>query len=77
MPSESRAKWQRVLVFIGRIVIGGVFISAAYEKLRPLPDLSWSMESLKISLAMFAASVDALRILPPWGGVGIPHTPIC
>jgi uncharacterized membrane protein YphA (DoxX/SURF4 family) len=57
----------RVLLLIGRVALGALFIYAAYEKLKPLGAMPWSTGSLRISLSMFAMQVDSYQLLPAWG----------
>ena len=49
------------LIRLGRIVLGGVFIYAAYTKLRQ----PWEL---------FALSIDSYRILPSWAVIGVART---
>jgi len=61
----SRRKVVRVLLVLGGIVVGSVFLAAAYGKMKPLPGFAWSWSSVRISLAMFATQVDSYQMLPP------------
>jgi uncharacterized membrane protein YphA (DoxX/SURF4 family) len=57
----------RILLLIGRVALGALFLYAAYAKLKPLGTMPWSVGSLRISLSMFAIEVDSYQLLPPWG----------
>ena len=59
-------KWGRVLLLTGRIALGGVFVVAAYMKMKPQPAMTWSLASIETSLSMFAMGVDSYQLLPPW-----------
>jgi len=62
--SDSRWTTGPILLMAGRIVLGGIFIAAAYFKLEPrVPSLPWSMAAVKTSLAMFAMQVDSYQML--------------
>ena len=63
----------RALLILGGIVVGSVFIAAAYGKMKPMPGLDWTFGSVKLSLAMFAMQVDSYEMLPPWAVNGIAH----
>jgi len=62
--SESRWTKGRILLIAGRIVLGGIFVAAAYYKLEPrVPSLPWSAAAMRTSLAMFAMQVDSYQML--------------
>jgi len=62
--SDLRWTKGRILLLLGRIILGGIFIYAAYAKLRPVvPGTAWSAASVKTSLLMFAFQVDSFQIL--------------
>jgi len=64
--SDSRWTKGRILLIAGRIVLGGIFIAAAYYKLEPrVPSLPWSTAAMRTSLAMFAMQVDSYQMLSP------------
>jgi uncharacterized membrane protein YphA (DoxX/SURF4 family) len=56
----------RILLVVGRVMLGVVFLYAAYAKLKPqVPGMAWSAASVKTSLLMFAMQVDSYQMLPP------------
>jgi uncharacterized membrane protein YphA (DoxX/SURF4 family) len=57
----------RILLLVGRVALGALFIYAAYAKLKPLGPMPWSASSVRVSLSMFAMQVDSYQLLPPWG----------
>jgi uncharacterized membrane protein YphA (DoxX/SURF4 family) len=64
MPSPFTGKNRRIALVIGRIVLAGIFLVAAYAKLRPqIPDTPWSVASVKTSLSFFAMEVNSFQIL--------------
>ena len=70
MPS-SPLNLRRAIIWIGRLVLAGIFIYAGYAKLtmgmRPRPPLG-------VALSFFALQVDSYRILPSWGVKMVAHT---
>src|SRR5580700_3097911 len=73
MASTSRARRGRILLTAGRIALAGIFLVAAYAKMRPLEGMPWTVGSVKTSLAFFAMGVDSYQILPPWGVILVAH----
>ena len=55
----------RALLIIGRLALAGVFLFAAYAKMKPQAAMSWSSASINTSLSMFAMQVDSYQLLPP------------
>jgi uncharacterized membrane protein YphA (DoxX/SURF4 family) len=78
MMESSPLNLRRVVVWIGRLVLGGIFIYAGYAKLF-LPNSNlWPYFILKFSISMnisnFATQVEAFKMLPPWGVDFVAHT---
>jgi uncharacterized membrane protein YphA (DoxX/SURF4 family) len=73
MSTDARTRLGRILLIVGRIVLAGIFIVAAYAKMRPQPGMPWTVGSVKISLAMFAMGVDSYEMLPPWAVSPLAH----
>ncbi|MGB2624265.1 MAG: DoxX family protein [Candidatus Acidiferrum sp.] len=70
--------FRRAIIWIGRIVLGGIFMYAGYSKAL-LPNRNyWPYFVLKFSIVMnisnFAAQVEAFKLLPPWGVQFVAHT---
>lgn len=65
MSTGRRESWRRVLLLIGRLALAGMFLFAAYAKLKPQAALPWSVASVRISLSMFAMQVDSYQLLSP------------
>jgi uncharacterized membrane protein YphA (DoxX/SURF4 family) len=64
MSSATSAKNRRVALLIGRVVLAGIFLFAAYAKLRPqIPDTPWSAAAIKTSLSFFAMEVNSFQLL--------------
>lgn len=53
----------RALLVVGGIVVGSIFIAAAYGKLKPLPGFPWSWASIRTSIALFAIQVESYQVL--------------
>jgi hypothetical protein len=49
---------------LGRLTLAGIFIFAAYAKMKPQAAMAWSSGSVKTSLSMFAMQVDSYQLLP-------------
>lgn len=64
-PSVSGGRWVHFLVVIGRLLLAGVFLFAAYAKMKPQVTTPWSLNSVETSLSMFAMQVDSYQMLKP------------
>jgi uncharacterized membrane protein YphA (DoxX/SURF4 family) len=80
MASASRARLGRLLLVLGRLTLAGIFLFAAYGKLRPVNSAPFTAASLKItssslslSMMLFAMQVDSYQILPSWGVMAVSH----
>lgn len=62
--SSSRRKWVGGFVLVGRLVLAGIFLFAAYSKMKPQIPVPWSASSVKTSLSLFAMQVDSYQMLP-------------
>lgn len=75
---SSPLNLRRAVLWLGRLILGVIFIYAGYSKLF-LPNHNlWPLFVLKFSLSMnlsnFALQVEAFKILPPWGVQFVAHT---
>ena len=66
MSDVAQRRLGRILLLIGRIVLAGIFLAAAYAKMKPQPGMPWSVASVNTSLSMFAMGVDSYQLLPAW-----------
>jgi uncharacterized membrane protein YphA (DoxX/SURF4 family) len=57
--------WRKAFLLIGRLALAGMFLFAAYAKLKPQAALPWSIASVRTSLSMFAMQVDSYQLLSP------------
>lgn len=78
MMQSSPLNFRRVVIWIGRLLLGGIFISAGYSKVF-LPNSNlWPFFILKFSVSMnlsnFALQVAAFKMLPAWGVQFVAHT---
>jgi uncharacterized membrane protein YphA (DoxX/SURF4 family) len=73
MTTQS-SKTVRVLLLIGRLALAGIFLFAAYAKMKPQAGEAWSSGSVRTSLAMFAMQVDSYQLLPPSAVSFVAHT---
>jgi len=65
MNSDARMKLGKILLLVGRIALGAIFLIAAYGKLKPQYAMPWSAHSIKMSVSLFAMQVDSYQMLPP------------
>jgi uncharacterized membrane protein YphA (DoxX/SURF4 family) len=74
MREESRRKIGRILLILGRIALGVIFLVAAYSKLKPMmPGSHWSAGSIRLSLSYFAMGVDSYQMLSPSAASAVAH----
>jgi uncharacterized membrane protein YphA (DoxX/SURF4 family) len=78
MMQSSPLNFRRAVIWIGRLVLGGIFIYAGYSKAFFPNHNLWPWFILKFSLSMnlsnFAAQVEAFKLLPEWGVQFVAHT---
>ena len=72
MMESSPLNLRRAIIWIGRLLLGGIFIYAGYAKIflpimHPRPPMG-------VALAFFALQVGSYQILPPWGVNFVAHT---
>jgi uncharacterized membrane protein YphA (DoxX/SURF4 family) len=77
MMESSPLNFRRVTIWIGRLVLGGIFLYAGYAKIF-LPNRNlWPFFILKFSISMnlsnFATQVEAFKLLPAWGVQFVAH----
>jgi hypothetical protein len=70
---DTRRKLVRVLLIFGGIIVGSIFLAAAYGKMKPLPGLHWSWASIRTSIAFFAIQVESYQILSPQAANAVAH----
>ena len=63
--SGARESLGHIFLILGRLTLAGIFIFAAYAKMKPQAAMAWSSGSVKTSLSMFAMQVDSYQLLPP------------
>ncbi|HTQ62900.1 MAG TPA: MauE/DoxX family redox-associated membrane protein [Candidatus Solibacter sp.] len=78
MMHSSPLNFRRAIIWLGRLILGGIFIYAGYSKAF-LPNHNfWPYFILKFSITMnlsnFAAQVEAFKLLPEWGVQFVAHT---
>lgn len=78
MMQSSPWNLRRLVLWIGRLVLGGIFIYAGYSKVF-LPNTNfWPFFILKFSISLnlgnFRDQVEAFKMLPPWGVQFVAHT---
>src|ERR1700675_3166694 len=77
MMQSSPLNFRRAIIWIGRLVLGGIFIYAGYSKAFLPNQTLWPLFFLKFSistnLANFALQVQAFKMLPSWGVQFVAH----
>jgi uncharacterized membrane protein YphA (DoxX/SURF4 family) len=78
MMQSSPLNMRRVVIWLGRLILGPIFIYAGYSKIFFPNHNLWPLFLLKFSLstniANFAYQVEAFKLLPPWGVQFVAHT---
>lgn len=69
---SSPLNYRRALLWIGRLVLGGIFIYAGYAKIA-MPAMP-HRPPIGVALSFFALQVDSYQILPSWGVNFVAHT---
>jgi uncharacterized membrane protein YphA (DoxX/SURF4 family) len=78
MMQSSPFNFRRAIIWIGRLVLGGIFVYAGFSKLL-LPNTNlWPMFVLKFSLSMnissFAQQVESYKMISPEASQVVAHT---
>jgi len=78
MMESSPLNIRRAIIWLGRLVLGGIFIYAGCSKAFLPNHIFWPLFFLKFSIstniANFALQVEAFKLLPPWGVQFVAHT---
>lgn len=78
MMQSSPWNLRRAVMWIGRLLLGGIFIYAGYSKIFLPNNNLWPYFILKFSVSLnlsnFATQVEAFKMLPPWGVQFVAHT---
>lgn len=64
MSAGTKKSAGRILLVLGRLILAGIFLFAAYAKMKPQAAVPWSAASVRTSLSMFAMQVDSYQLLP-------------
>lgn len=63
MMQSAPLNFRRIIIWLGRIVLAGIFVYAGYAKLFR-PDMT-PRPQLPIAISLFALQIDSYQILPP------------
>jgi uncharacterized membrane protein YphA (DoxX/SURF4 family) len=78
MMQSSPLNFRRAIIWLGRLVLGVVFIYAGCSKAFLPNHIFWPFFFLKFSIstniANFALQVEAFKLLPPWAVQFVAHT---
>jgi len=72
MMQSSPLNLRRAVIWLGRLILGGIFIYAGYAKIF-LP-IMHPRPSIGVALAFFALQVGSFQMLPPAGVNFVAHT---
>jgi len=71
--ARKRRAFVRVLLIFGGILVGCIFLAAAYGKMKPLPGFGWSWPSIRTSISLFAMQVESYQVLSPGAVNAVAH----
>jgi uncharacterized membrane protein YphA (DoxX/SURF4 family) len=78
MMQSSPLNARRVIIWIGRLVLGGIFVYAGYSKLFLPNFIPWPLFALRFSLSTnlsnFAVQVESYKLLSAGGVSFVAHT---
>ncbi len=78
MMQSTPLNYRRAIMWLGRLILGPIFIYAGYSKAFLPNSHFWPWFFFKFSLATnianFAFQVEAFKLLPPWGVQFVAHT---
>ena len=78
MMQSSPLNFRRIIIWIGRLLLGGIFLYAGYAKLTYPNHTLWPWFMLKFSvlanLSTFAFQVESYQVLGPGGSSFVAHT---
>ena len=78
MMQSSPLNLRRAIIWIGRLVLGGIFVYAGYAKLFLPNFIPWPLFALRFSLSTnlsnFAVQVESYKLLSPVGVSFVAHT---
>lgn len=70
---QKRIVALRPLLILSSIVVGSIFIAAAYGKMKPFPGFPWAWSSIKISISFFVMQVESYELLSPGASNFLAH----
>src|SRR6266436_2848588 len=78
MMESSPLNLRRAIIWIGRLVLGGIFVYAGFSKLLMPNTHLWPMFVLKFSISMnissFAQQVESYKMISPEASQVVAHT---
>src|SRR5260370_42190446 len=78
MMQSSPLNLRRAIIWIGRLVLGGIFVYAGYAKVFLPNFIPWPLFALRFSLSTnlsnFAVQVESYNLLSPGGVSFVAHT---
>jgi hypothetical protein len=70
---RKRRRVVRILLILGGILIGSIFLAAAYGKMKPFPGFAWSWPSVRTSISFFVMQVESYQVLSPGAANAVAH----
>jgi len=79
MMQSAPFNYRRIIIWMGRLVMGGIFLFAGFSKLfYPNHSFLWPWPMLKVTVLMnlsnFSFQVESYKLLPPAGVDFVSHT---
>jgi len=78
MMESAPLNFRRIIIWLGRLVLGGIFLYAGYSKIFLPNHFYWPLPMLKFSIAAnlsnFSFQVDSYKLLSPAGVSFVAHT---
>lgn len=71
MMQSAPFTYRRIIIWLGRILIAGIFIYAGFAKM-----IRWDMHPrppFGIATSLFALQIDSYQMLPPWATLQVAH----
>lgn len=71
MMQSAPFTYRRIIIWLGRILIAGIFIYAGLAKM-----IRWDMHPrppFGIATSLFALQIDSYQMLPPWATLQVAH----
>lgn len=74
--ASQTSKVAKILLALGRIFLGGIFLYAVFAKLNYPPGnfFTFDLSNWKLAINIFAISVNAYKVLPDWAVLPVAYS---